>query len=95
MDNTSKPGEVSPSKPVLVAKDFLAAAILLVVIVFLWIGLGVYKILTKAEIPPPVAGLARPIKLEFPQQVFDDLNHRQNYRDKNLNETDRVILSAP
>lgn len=95
MDNPNQPGEASPSKPVLVAKDFLVAAILLVVIVFLWIGLGVYKILTKAEIPPPAAGLARPIKLGFPQEVFDDLNQRQNYRDKNLNESDRVILSTP
>ncbi len=92
MDKIDKSGD-STVKPVLVKKDYLTAAILLVVIVFLWIGFGVYKILTNTEVPEPVRGLAKPIKMEFPQQVFDDLRQRQNYRDKDLNESDRVILN--
>lgn len=92
MDNTSKQGEVSAAKPVLVARDFLAAAILLLVIVFLWIGFGVYKNLTDSQAPEPVRGLAKPIKVGFPQDVFDNLKQRKNYRDMDLNENDRVIL---
>lgn len=93
MDNTNKPGEVSEAKPVLVKKDFLTAAVLLVIIVFLWIGFGVYKILTKIEMPEPVRGLAKPIKVGFPQEVFDNLKQRKNYRDMDLSESERVILN--
>lgn len=92
MDDTSKQAEVSVTKPVLVKKDFLTAAILLVVIVFLWIGFGVYKILTGSQVPEPVRGLGKPIKVGFPQEVFDNLKQRKNYRDMDLNENDRVIL---
>lgn len=93
MDNTSQPGEISATKPVLVARDFLTAAILLVVIVFLWIGFGVYKILTGFQVPEPVRGLGKPIKVGFPQEVFDNLKQRKNYRDMDLNESERVILN--
>lgn len=92
ISSNNKLDDMVESKPVVVKKDFLTIAILLVMIVFLWIGFGVYKTLTKTEVPEPVAGLARPIKMGFPQEVFDNLKQRKNYRDMNLNETERVIL---
>ena len=92
MDKTDKSGEVFVTKPVLVKRDYLMAAILLAVIVFLWIGFGVYKNLTSSQVPEPVRELARPIKTEFPKEVFDNLKQRKNYRDMDLNENDRVIL---
>lgn len=92
MDNKNRSGEILATKPVLVARDFLTTAILLVVIVFLWIGFGVYKILTKVEVPEPAAGLARPVKVGFPQEVWSNLRQRQNFRDRDLDENERVIL---
>lgn len=89
----NKPVDTVKAKPILVARDFLAVAILLVAIVFLWIGFGVYKILTKTEIREPIKGLVRPIKMDFPQEIFDDLKQRKNYRDIDLNESERVILN--
>lgn len=94
-NNKTNQPEAAEARKVLVAKDYLVIAILLVVMVFLWIGFGVYKILTKTEMPDPILGLAKPLKLEFPQKVFEDLSQRQNFRDKDLSETDRVILSPP
>src|SRR3990172_3062311 len=93
MDKTDKSGEVSVTKPVLVARDFLLIAILLMVIVFLWIGFGVYKNLTSSQVPEPIRETARPIKVEFPREVFENLKQRKNYRDMDLNESDRVILN--
>lgn len=94
MDKTDKSGEVSLIKPVLVVKDFLLIAILLMVIVFLWIGFGVYKNLTSSQVPEPIREIARPIKMEFPREVFDNLEKRTNYRDRDLNESERVILNG-
>ncbi len=85
--------DAAAAKPVLVKRDYLTAAVLLVVIVFLWIGFGVYKNLTGSQVPEPVRGLARPIKLGFPEEVFDNLKQRKNYRDMDLNENERVILN--
>jgi len=87
-----KSGEVSATKQVLVKKDFLTIAILLVVIVFLWIGFGVYKNLTDSQVPEPTRELARPVKAGFPQEAFENLKQRKNYRDWDLNESERVIL---
>ena len=89
----SNSADAAAAKPVLVKKDYLTAAILLAAIVFLWIGFGVYKNLTSSQVPEPVRELARPIKVEFPQQVLDNLKQRKNYRDMDLNESDRVILN--
>ncbi len=91
--SSNNSADAASAKPVLVKKDFLTMAILLVVIVFLWIGFGVYKNLTSSQVPEPVRGLARPIKVEFPQEVFDNLKQRKNYRDMDLNENERVILN--
>lgn len=94
MDNINKPEEISAVKPVLVARDYLTMAILLVVIVFLWIGFGVYKNLTSSQVPEPIREIARPIKMEFPREVFENLGKRTNYRDRDLNESERVILNG-
>lgn len=91
IDNNKQEAEIT--KPVLVKKDFLAVAVLLVVIVFLWIGFGAYKILTKTEVPEPIRELARPVRVEFPQGVIENLKQRKNYRDQDLNESERVILN--
>lgn len=92
MDNTSKPVEISATKPVLVARDYLTMAILLIVIVFLWIGFGVYKNLTEVQVPESVGGLTKPIKVGFPQEILENLKQRKNWREMELNENERVIL---
>lgn len=94
VDKTDKLGEVSAAKPVLVKKDYLTMAILLVVIVFLWIGFGVYKNLTDSQAPEPVRGLIEPIKVGFPQEVLENLKQRKNYKEMDLSESERVILNA-
>lgn len=92
MNNINKPEESLAVKPVLVSRDYLVMAILLMVIVFLWIGYGVYKNLTETAVPEPVRGLTKPIKVGFPQEVLENLKQRKNYREMDLNEGDRVIL---
>lgn len=89
---TTQPlGSVRP-KPILVTRDWLVAVVLLVVIIFLWIGYGVYQALTTTRVPEPLKEQTRPLSIEIDRQILDELQGRLRLKDKELREDDRVIL---
>jgi hypothetical protein len=81
-------------KPVLVAKDFLTTSILLVVIVFLWIGFGVYKIFFVVEVDKPLRELAKPLSIQLDRKVLEDLEGRLQLKNVSLNEKDRIVIKS-
>lgn len=78
------------AKPTLVKRDWLAAAVLLVVIIFIWIGFGVYKALTESKIPPVLREQLRPFSTSLDLKILDNLGGRKRIRTEQFAEEERV-----
>lgn len=80
-------------KPVLIARDWLIAVVLLAVIVFLWIGFEIYEALVTTRVPGALRELAEPLSTEIDSEILDELEGRVRLKDRELLEEQRVILS--
>ena len=85
-----KPAEKKKPESILVAKHWLAASILLLIIASLWIGYEVYRTLTEAKIPEVTERHLQPLSAEIDRAVFDELRGQKRLKDKQLIEEARV-----
>lgn len=92
---SAQPEPTTSPQPVLIARDWLTAVILLLVMTLLWIGFGVYRALTAVDIPEPLRSLTAPVKTEIDTGILEELSARQQLRNLELSETDRVRLETP
>lgn len=57
-------------------RDILILSILTVITVFTWIGLEVYRVLTKTEIPVVLKRQIEPLNPTINREIFEDLKSR-------------------
>ena len=72
------------------SRDILILSILTVITVFTWIGLEVYEIMTKTEIPAVLKRQIEPLNPTIKKDIFQDLKSRRSFSTEEL-----VVPPAP
>lgn len=72
------------------SRDILILSILTVITVFTWIGLEVYEIMTKTEIPAVLKRQIEPLNPTIKKEIFQDLKSRRSFSTEEL-----VVPPAP
>lgn len=81
-----------PVKPILVKRDWLAIAILAIVVAVLWVGITVYNILNTPTITEPQAVRMQLFSPKLDETVLTDLESRKTLGSGQLDEVKRVIV---
>lgn len=73
-------------------KDALLLAILTLITVLIWIGLDIYRILTKTKIPQVLQEQIAPLDPKIPVTTLEELQSRVSFTQEELSE---VVVPAP